>query len=360
MLSARFLCSGALVGFCIGAGAGPARGAEESRSVVARDITPALRLAIRRGHEYLSHRQSKVSGNIEGAGKFPVAVNGLAGLAFLAGGHTDQSGPYRETVAGLTRALLGYQTSTGYFSDEGSRMYGHGFATLYLAELYGMSGSMNEQIRDALKKAVTVIERSQAKGGGWDYEPAAPFGGTTRSTDSDTSITVCQTMALRAARNLGIQVDAAVVDRARGYVLKAQRPNGSFNYRLGLGSLAGGPDPPLPRSAAGVCVLIHLAKEGDHDSEKMRQGFDYLLANYRARSAFEFYGYYYAAQAMFHAGGKYWAEYFPYLRDRLIQSQQVDGSWEPTLLALEVTPQATAMALIALQIPFRFLPITEK
>ena len=74
---------------------------------------------------------------------------------------------------------------------------------------------------------------------------------------------------------------------------------------------------------------------------------------------FEFYGHYYCVQAMYQAGGKYWAEYFPYLRQRLLASQRGNGSWKPTG-ELEVITQATAMALIALQLPYRFLPITER
>ena len=38
--------------------------------------------------------------------------------------------------------------------------------------------------------------------------------------------------------------------------------------------------------------------------------------------------------------------------------QQADGSWAGEFG--EVTPQATAMALIVLQVPLRFLPILER
>jgi hypothetical protein len=61
---------------------------------------------------------------------------------------------------------------------------------------------------------------------------------------------------------------------------------------------------------------------------------------------------------MFQAGDKYWAEYYPYLRDKLVTHQRADGRWEG--IGVEVTPQATAMALIALQVPFRLLPIIER
>ena len=37
-----------------------------------------------------------------------------------------------------------------------------------------------------------------------------------------------------------------------------------------------------------------------------------------------FYGHYYAAQAMFLAGGKYWAQWYPAIRDELIARQNPD------------------------------------
>jgi hypothetical protein len=67
-----------------------------------------------------------------------------------------------------------------------------------------------------------------------------------------------------------------------------------------------------------------------------------------------FYGQYYAVQAMFLAGGKYWAGWYPGIRDELIDSQERDtGGWGG-----EVDPTyCTAMALIILQMPNRYLPV---
>src|SRR5262245_26334653 len=120
---------------------GPARDQprRESPRLSSGEITPALRLSIERGFDYLKRNQL-ASGSFAGSDGFTVAVNALAGLAFLAGGYTDKEGPYTETVRLATRCLLSYQNEQGYFDDRESRMYGHGFATLYLAELHGMSG----------------------------------------------------------------------------------------------------------------------------------------------------------------------------------------------------------------------------
>src|SRR5207247_10644751 len=82
-------------------------------------------------------------------------------------------------------------------------MYGHGFATLFLAEAYGMT--MRADIRDKLTKAVHLIVNTQNNEGGWRYQP--------QRRDADISVTICEVMALRAARNAGLFVPRDTVDR---------------------------------------------------------------------------------------------------------------------------------------------------
>ena len=99
------------------------------------------------------------------------------------------------------------QTPEGYFgAKDGSRMYGHGITTLMLAEMLGMGADANqdELIRTRCRHAVELILRAQKvtknelNQGGWRYTPDAG--------DSDMSVTVWQTMALRAAKNAGLDV----------------------------------------------------------------------------------------------------------------------------------------------------------
>ena len=66
-------------------------------------------------------------------------------------------------------------------------MYEHGFATLFLAEVYGMSP--RDDLRDKLTRAIDLIVRTQNSEGGWRYQP--------RREDADLSVTICQVMALR-------------------------------------------------------------------------------------------------------------------------------------------------------------------
>jgi hypothetical protein len=69
-----------------------------------------------------------------------------------------------------------------------------------------------------------------------------------------------------------------------------------------------------------------------------------------------FYGHYYAVQAMWTAGGNYWTEWFPAIREELIGGQRPDGSWMDPLCS----HYGTAMASIILQVPNNYLPILQK
>jgi len=334
---------------------------------VRSEITSQLERSVDRGLQHLIDRQ-KPSGSF--SNRYQVAVNALVGMAFLAGGHTNRLGPHTEVVQETLEGLLTYQRADGYFTEGGSdqrrlsRMYGHGFATLFLAELYGMTGRQNKRVRESLVRAVRVIEGSQCADGGWDYypskahQPAIGLFSQPYSGIGDTSITVCQTMALRASRNLGLQVDPKVIARARRFIEKAQNGDGGFAYkRLPLAGILLRPvveASEFPRSAAGVCILASL---GDYNSEKIRRGYDYLMDHYHESSLFPYYAYYYCSQAMFQAGGRYWRQYFPYVRGELLRKQRRDGSWEGRV---DESAQSTAMALIVLQIPYRFLPIFER
>ena len=73
-----------------------------------------------------------------------------------------------------------------------------------------------------------------------------------------------------------------------------------------------------------------------------------------------FYGHYYAAQAMWIAGGNYWQQWYPAIRDELLNTNwrnRNEGSWYNN----QICPHyCTAMALIILQIPNNYLPILQR
>ncbi len=190
-----------------------------------------------------------------------------------------------------------------------------------------------------------LIERTQNNEGGWRYQPV-PF-------DADISVTICQVMALRAARDAGIEVDKDVIDKSIKYVLSCRNADGGFSYVAHQGGGSG-----FARSAAGVAALYYA---GIFQGNAIKQGLAYLKQFQPERGSSNadteghyFYGHYYAVQAMFLAGGDYWKDWYPAIRDQLIARQdKASGKWSGDVN----DDYATAMALIILQMPNRYLPV---
>src|SRR4051812_40576121 len=162
-------------------------------------IEPA-RPAIEKALKFLATRQQE-DGSFSNSGYGRnAAVVALAGMAWLSSGSTPGRGPYGAEVGKVSDYLLDHCEQSGFISVEGAQshgpMYEHGFATLFLAEVYGMSP--RDDLRDKLARAVDLIVRTQNSEGGWRYQP--------RREEADISVTICQMMALRAARNAGLKV----------------------------------------------------------------------------------------------------------------------------------------------------------
>ena len=336
--------------------AGNASAVSAHANVVRGDeIDAGQRKAVDRGLAWLAKSQA-ADGSFAGQGRH-AGITALAALAFMEAGNLPDRGPYGENVARALRFVLASCQESGLVvSDDGnSPMYGHGFATLFLGEVYGMSAEddpARDAVKEKLQKAIALIERSQStqpgNDGGWRYQPV-PY-------DADISVTICQVMALRAARDAGIYVRPATMDKAIKYVQACQNPDGGFSYmaRTGSGSQSG-----FGRSAAGVASLYYAGHFQGSDLEK---GLKYLKQYQPARSAGAgamenegnyFYGNYYAMQAMFLAGGGYWADWYPAVRDQMVSRQAATGSWSGEYSE----DYCTAMALITLQMPNRYLPV---
>jgi hypothetical protein len=296
-----------------------------------------------------------------------VGVTALACMAFLAGGHLPGRGQYGNVVERGLDFVLNCVQEDGYITHAGSRMYSHAFATLFLAEVCGMTD--RPDVKSKLQLAVDFIVHSQNAEGGWRYEPYA--------VESDMSIVVCQVLALRAARNIGIRVPKTVIDKAARYVVDSavteeslsrgfgpaiayKNEIGSFHYQKQDGSRSS-----FPLTAAGVTALHGV---GIYSDTAIDEGVRYLRSNLRSFNRtygyqknyhyFFWYGHYYGVQAMYTAGSDAWESYFSEVRDELLRGQDASGFWPN-----ETGPGrafGTAMAVLILEIPYRYLPIFQR
>ena len=285
-------------------------------------------------------------------------------MAFLASGYQPGRGKYGLTMNQAVDYLADNAHADGYYgpaglvrasNNAGPAMYGHGFATLALSEVYGMTG--RKDVKTKLQAAIKLIEDTQTQNGdprydgGWRYDP--------RQGDADLSVTVVQVLALRGAKNAGIKVAQQTIDRAVAYMKRcANGYDGGFNYQVGQRSSG------AARTGAGV---LSLMMAGERDSQECQNGLAYLLANplnrnneFSYRDHF-FYAMYYVTQAMYQAGGTYWSGWYPNVRDRLVSTQDSDGGWARSNGYSEAgTEYATAMSVLILQVPAGLLPIYQK
>ena len=308
---------------------------------------------------------------VERNSKPHVGVTALAGIAFLAGGHLPERGKYGETVSKTIDFLLGCVNDEGYVTRNGSRMYSHAFATLFLAEIYGMT--RRSDVERKLQESVNLIVKCQNKVGSWRYKPFAP--------ESDMSVTVCQLMALRAARNVGIKVPKSTIDRAVQYVLRsyvdaseARRhqlyygreryyrvDEGAFYYQVYENGSSAGMRSSFSLTAAGVTSLFNA---GEYAEGRLTKSLEYLGINQDIVSSdyhqhyFYWYGHYYAVQAMYIAGEPWWTRYWNKISRELLKNQRSDGHWDNYVGPGENF--ATAVAAIILQVPMGYLPIFER
>jgi hypothetical protein len=311
-----------------------------------RLMTADTRRAIERGLKWLAARQNSdgAFGVGRGYGR-DVGVVALAGMGFLSSGSTAGRGPFGVEVTRATDFILESSLPSGFITNTHSPshgpMYGHGFATLFLAEVYGMSP--RRDLREKLQRAVRMIVACQNHEGGWRYENVPK--------EADISVTVCQIMALRAARNSGIFVPKDTVDRCIDYVRGCQNRDGGFRYRLKPKSSS-----QFARSAAGVVALYSA---GVYEDPAITRGLNYLKVRVPRgfMEAHYWYGQYYAVQAMYQAGDPHWERWYTAIRDQLIRDQLPDGSWTDLTFSSEY---ATAMALIILQLPNNHLPIMKR
>ena len=314
---------------------------------------------------------------------YQTAVTALSVLAFLGAGHGLSHGPYSATVSRGVQWLLRAQQPDGFIgfgNDDQSKMHGHGFATLALAEAYGTAtgsrtpetGGRDQKARDlhdlsirlekGVQDAVTLIEAAQAEVGGWDY-----FRSSGGKSDHEGSVTVCQVQALQAASNRGFRVSRGRIDKARDYMRKSQielgRACGAFKYKLSQESVDDPRQYTYALAAAGVTSLVGL---GDYGRRKaVQDGIAFMQKKFavpdQQTTPYFFYGSFYAVQAFHWTGGEGWERFWVPMRRNLLNAQTEDGSWigRDTQVDLgRVYP--TAFTLLMLEVPVEYLSIFAK
>lgn len=283
-------------------------------------------------------------------GRYPLAMTGYTLMAFMAAGQLPGEGEFGKNVSAGAQYLIEQVRPTGTFAEfnSGQYMYSHGIASIALAEIYGQTRS--PKMRPHLEKVIKLIVASQNKEGGWRYRPVA--------SDADISVTVLQVVALRAAKNGGIDVPQRTIDDAIKYVKSCQHaPSGGFAYQPGR-------DPGFARTAA---AIYSLQVCGLYDDPMVRQGSEYLVKNFQRNDQWFTYGNFYAAPAQYMIGGETWAKWYAQIKDILLKNVSSPGGeryyWEPKLDSGSggVGPvYSTAVYTMILAMPYHYIPLYQR
>ncbi len=279
----------------------------------------------------------------------PAAITAYVLMAFLAGGNLPGEGEHGRCVSAGMQYLLDKVSAEGHIGNRqnGQYMYGHGIATIALAEIYGQTRAAG--MRPRLEKAVKLIIACQNKEGGWRYRPVAQ--------DADISVTVLQVVALRSAKNAGLDVPQKTLDDAVGYVRNCQRPeSGGFAYQPGR-------EPGYARTAA---AIYSLQVCGLYDDPMVTRGAQYLLREFREKGMeWWTYGNFYAAPALYMQGGETWRKYYDLTKRALLKRVTTRGDvsfWEGRVEGeREVGPlYTTAVNTMILAMPYHYIPLYQR
>ena len=321
----------------------------KKRDVEAPELTEKAEKAIDRGLKFLIASQNPDGSWSSGEGSgYAIAGTSLGLMAFMAEGHFPGFGKYGKQLDRAKKYLL-KRTKDSPTGAMGVKMYEIGLYTIAMSELWGMTSDPddNKEIQEALERVVQIILRSQNPLGGWRYAPRPDAG-------QDTSVTATVFVSLASAREAGILIPDGTIKRLTNYLRDQafDEQKGGFGYQGKGYTIA---------CTAGGTYAAQLA--GHRDTEWVQAALNTLENDPKIFSikdnGYFYYSHYYAMQAMVQAGEERYAKWYPKIRDMLINLQQADGSWKNKAKKKDY-PHKTAMAIIILGTPNRYIPIYQR
>ncbi|MCD6415373.1 MAG: terpene cyclase/mutase family protein [Planctomycetes bacterium] len=324
----------------------------DSPSVQA-NLSADARRAIDAGLSYLVRTQNEDGSWMSdgSTGRYPVAITALAGLALLASGDTCYSGPHSPNLRrAVTYLVQQADPKTGLIGSgqHGRPMFGHGYAMLFLAQVYGSEGqpALRKRVRHVLRGAVELTARSQNSQGGWYYTPD--------SDKAEGAVTMTQMQGLRACANAGLSVPSETVKRALDYIRRSARPDGGIAYKV---DQPGGSRPPITCAAVATMYAAGIYK-----GELVEGALRYATRSVPTTGSTPvggghfYWAHLYLSQALYLRGGEAWNNYFDQLSAWLVSAQDKQGAWNGDYIG---RGYGTAVALLILQLPCNNLPILQ-
>lgn len=250
-------------------------------------------------------------------------------------------------VAFVEEALKDDGMTATFDGTYDTRGWGH----ITALELFARRG-----MKSQAASMVDALAKTEIEGGGWNYSRPQ------KACAPSSFMTASALVALRAARDAGVDVPQPLVDRSIGVLKKARLKETAYAYAvreknamdLAPGSIARGP-------------LVELAlsqwKQGDADAlvrsidaffahwdelEKRRKKTGTHAGKYAIAPYYFYYGHLYGALAIELTPAAKRDEYRRKMVELLIKTRDEDGTWNDRVFELS-RGYGTAMAILALQ-----------
>ncbi|MBN8625593.1 MAG: hypothetical protein J0M17_08900 [Planctomycetes bacterium] len=297
------------------------------------------------GHEteVLGHNRGGAGANAD------TGITGLALLALLGAGHTQERGDHQKAVAAGVKFLIETQHPNGNLGGNAEPfafMYCHGMAALALSEAYAMTSdaALEQPVRRAIDYTLKCQNRAT---GGWRYRPQEA---------GDLSQLGWQLMALKSAELAGVEVPSEARDGMIRFLqgVTSGPAGGYASYRAGERVSR-----PMTAEALVCKQFLGMARQNPAGDEAG----DLLLGELPGLGERNFYYWYYGTLGMYQLQGDHWRRWNDALTGELLKSQiqsgDEAGTWEPNDVwgGYGGRVYSTALATLCLEVYYRYLPL---
>jgi len=317
------------------------------------EVTEASIKSTDKGFKWLMKAMNRDGGfGVDVGAQSELGLTALVGLSMLSEGSTPREGEHARALRKIRSYVikevknggmrqLAQMNSTQLQRKIGSEAHTF-FAALFLSQVIGLDDRFDDEpVRKALQRAVQEVVAAQQKDGSWGHGSWAPMLGTVMGWE-----------CLRGSHLAGFRVKASSDKVSEKLVqdMKAQ-----------MGKSRGWMHD-LYKHATGIRVLYSMGME---DEPIAKSAFEKVLklvpTNQPLSSAGgeEYLAFHLITETMLQAGGKKWEAWYPTVRDKIVKVQNADGSWTGHHCITSRT-FCTAAAILTLQSPNRYLPISQE
>jgi len=286
------------------------------------------------------------------------AFTGLALLTFLAHGETPTSKHFGTTVKKAMQWL-----ANDPINKNDRNGYPHAIKTYALAEAYAMTGI--SMLGEAMNQSVRVLIDGQQEGGSYNYKYS------TNQNRQDLSFAGWNYQALKAAYGAGCEEQGLTeaIYKAIEWLKNNSRDNAKFPYSTQDNQPKTAKAKHTMRAVGVLCLQLFGeggAGEIKDDINEIATT-DLAKLNWNNPPKESLYGWYYATQAMFQAGGAKWRPWNRKFQKELKESQHPEGYWvypgdyHGGNVGDDITQKvyATTLCALMLTVYYRYLPSTK-